>query len=157
MATTAIPYVKFLQKLLESSTIDLSDGGTVLRVTLHADTYTPNRDTDEYYGVPATLKASELPNANGYTAGGFTLTGVAVGVNGTSHFAYLDADDCTWPLANFTCRYAVLRDATPEGGTPDGSVSPLLGYWDFGGNQAPTTGFTLQFPTPASGAVIKVG
>ena len=150
MSVTATPYRPYLLKLLTAGAVDLSDGGTVLKVTLHTASYAPDRDIDEFYSTVT----DELTTAGGYTTGGVTLTGVVVDVDDTGHFAYLDADDAVWPTATFTARYAVLRDAT----TAVDATSPVIGYVDFGANQSPAgVDFTLEWAAPASGGVLRVG
>jgi hypothetical protein len=150
MAVTATPYRKFLLKLATAGVIDLSDAGTVLKVSLHTVTYSPNRDTDEFFDDVT----NECASSGNYTAGGEVLTGVLVDVDGTGHFAYVDADDLVWTALTTTARIGVLRDAT----TGVAATSPLLGWVDFGANQSPAgVDFTLEWAAPASGGVIKVG
>ena len=53
----------------------------------------------------------------------------------------LDAADTTWASSTITARYAVIYDST---GTS--STSALIGYVDFGSDQASTNGnFTITW------------
>lgn len=150
MSVTCTPYRKFLQKLLTADVIDLSDGGTVLKLSLHTATYAPDRDAHEFHDDAT----NECAASGNYSTGGKTLGTVTVGVDGTGHFAYLDAEDAVWTALTTTARYGVLYDAT----TTVDSTSPLIGYIDFGGNQSPAgVDFTITWAAPASGGVVKVG
>jgi len=149
MAVTCTPYRSFLSKLLTAGVIDLSDGATVLKVALTTSTYAPNRDTHEFFD-----DVTNEVSAGSYTAGGKTLATVVVDVDGTGHFAYLDAEDPVWTAATFTARYAVLYDAT----STVASTSPLIGYINMGTDQSPVgVDFTLEWAAPASGGVVKIG
>jgi|SRR6185436_2337244 len=66
-----------------------------------------------------------------------TVTWAEFGTNIVS----FDAADAAWAASTLTARYGVLYKST---GTP--STSPLIGYFDFGGNISSTSGtFTIQF------------
>jgi hypothetical protein len=54
--------------------------------------------------------AGEVPNGNGYAAGGVSLTGASTG--SAFGVAWLDFDDPSWPQATFTCRYMLIYDAS---------------------------------------------
>ena len=103
-----------------------------LKVTLHTSAYTPNQDTHRYY---ADL-AGELPTANGYTAGGFTLANVATAYDAPTNTLTLTASNPTWN-GTVTARYAVVRDAT---------TGALLGFLDFGADTSSIGGaFTIEW------------
>lgn len=109
-----------------------------LKVALCDDTYTPNIDTDDFYDD---ISASELATGGGYTHGGATLSGKTVTLDTTNNKQIFDCNDPTWTAdgTGFTARYAVLYKDTGTEGT-----SPLIAYWDFGGNQNPISiAFTL--------------
>ena len=109
-----------------------------LKVILLADTYTPNIDTDEFYDD---ISAHELGTAGGYTAGGATISGKSVTVDTANNKSVFDCADPSWTAdgTGFTARYAALYKDTGVAGT-----SPLIAYWDFGGNQNPVSiAFTL--------------
>jgi hypothetical protein len=73
-------------------------------LTLHTASYTPAPDTNALWSA---VSSSELTTANGYTAGGKTLTTLATTL--TAGTVKMDADDISW--AAFSAgpfRYAVL-------------------------------------------------
>lgn len=107
-----------------------------IKMTLHTSTYTPNQDTHRYY----TDLTNELTTAGGYTAGGATLAGKALTYDGPTNTVRFTATAVTWTTATFTARYAVLRKDTGTSAT-----SHLMGYTDFGADQAPAgVDFTVQ-------------
>lgn len=64
-----------------------------------------------------------------------SVTWAEIGTN----IVVFDAADPSWASSTITARYGVLYKST---GT--GSTSPLIGYWDFGGNITSTNGtFTV--------------
>lgn len=133
MTVTATVYGKALKQMLGGG-FDL-DSDT-LKVSLHTASYTPNKDTHEFY----TDLTNELSTAGGYTSGGQALTSKVLAYDTTNDRATLDCDDPSWATATFTCRYAVVRKDTGVSAT-----SPLLGWIDFGANQSPAAAtFTLQ-------------
>jgi len=82
----------------------------------------------------ADVAANEI-SGTGYTAGGQTLTGVAL--TESSGTTTLDANDPQWPGASFTARYMVVYDFT---------ANYLLVCFDFGSNKTVVAGtFTYEF------------
>ena len=83
----------------------------------------------------------------GYTAGGNTLTGATVKSSGTT--AYVSFDNTSWTGATFTCRGALIYNASKG----NKSVAVL----DFGSDKTVTNKvFTVTFPTnDASSAIIR--
>jgi hypothetical protein len=83
----------------------------------------------------------------GYTAGGLTLTGVAVSSeNGVSFVAFSDA---VWSPAAFTARGALIYNSSKG----DRSVAIL----DFGDDKTSSITFTVQMPpATASSALIRI-
>lgn len=71
----------------------------------------------------------ELSTANGYTAGGATVSGVSsTQTSGTYKFYF---SDITWTASGGSIgpfRYAVLYNDTPTS-----PLDPLIGWWDYGG------------------------
>ena len=109
-----------------------------LKVILLASTYTPDIDTHEYYDD---VSAHELATAHGYTVGGATVSGKSVTKDTANDKGVFDCTDPTWTAdaTGFICRYAILYKDTGVAGT-----SPLIAYWDFGGDQNPVSiAFTL--------------
>ena len=88
---------------------------------------------------------TEVANANGYTTGGKTLTGVAVTTVDTSG-AMLDADDVTWTASGGSIEASFgLVVNTSE------TDSPPLWHIDFGGNQIAEAGSDFKAIWPAAG------
>lgn len=109
-----------------------------LKVILLANTYTPDIDTHEYYDD---VSANELATGHGYTAGGATVSGKSVTKNTSTDKGIFDCADPSWTIdaTGITCRYAILYKDTGVAGS-----SPLIAYWDFGGDQNPVDiAFTL--------------
>lgn len=104
-----------------------------IKMALLANTYTPDIDTDIYFDD---VSANELATGHGYTAGGVTLASKTVTADLTDNKGVMDCDDPTWTAdaTGFTARYAVLYKDTG-----DPSTSPLIAYWDFGGDQNPVS------------------
>ena len=68
--------------------------------------YTPNRDTDEFWSTPVT---NELANGSGYTTNGYDVTGGALCYDATSDQIRFDIADPTWTFTGSkTWRYGVL-------------------------------------------------
>lgn len=146
MAITVTPYLLFKKGQISGAHPVDFDTDT-LKVTLHTATYTPDLDAHEFH---ADL-TNEVANGSGYTTGGAALGNKAVGVNTGSDFAYFDADDTVWTTITKTFRYAVIRKDTGVSAT-----SPLIALIDFGTNLSPAVeDFTIQWPAPASGGVLK--
>ena len=124
------------------------DPANTFKITLHTSSYTPNNGTHEVFADVT----NELSTANGYTAGGVTLTGVALTqasgvVKFTSSAAVWTASGGSIPV----WRYGVVRAV----GTLNGQVDPVIGY--FLGDSTPadvpatTSGNTLTITPHASG------
>jgi len=99
---------------------DLPLDELTLKLMLITDAYVPNADDDF-----TTISAEEVVEVNspdnGYTAGGETVTVLSI-VNGE-----LLANHVSWADATFSCRYALLYDAT----TPASEIPIAL--FDLGG------------------------
>lgn len=111
-----------------------------IKCSLHTSSYTPNIDTDELFAAAT----NELSTANGYTAGGFTLTGKTVSYNATGNVTTFDCGDISWTASggSLVFQYAVFWR--------DGTADVLIGYLDCGA-QTITTGNTFTIATSASG------
>lgn len=127
---TGVVYNSYKNKILQAGVNLVSD---TLKIILLADTYTPDKDADEYYDD---ISANELSTGGGYTAGGATVSGKSVTTDTGTDKAVFDCADPSWTAdgTGFTARYAVLLKDTG-----DPSTSPLIAYWDFGGNQNPVS------------------
>lgn len=145
MAVTAKMYGPFLQSLANKE-VDL-DSDT-LKVMLCTSAYTPNQDTHRY--------KSDITNeiaGTGYTAGGVTLTSVAVTYTGATNTLMLDSADPSWPSSTITARYAVYYDSSPA----SDATRPLISYVDFGADVSSTAAaFTLQLD-PAGIVTLTAG
>lgn len=128
MAVTALVYGKFLTSL-GNKEVDL-DSDT-LKVMLCTSSYTPNQDTHQYKSDVT----NEVSSA-GYTAGGATLTSVAVTYTAGTNTYMLDAADSSWSGVTFSARYAVVYDSTPA----TDATRPLICYIDFGADISPSAG-----------------
>lgn len=127
---TGVAYNSFKQKLMEGS-IDLAND--TLKVALLDNGHTPDIDNHEFFDD---VSGDELTTAGGYTAGGATVSGKSVTKNTSTDKGIFDCADPTWTAdgTGFTARYAVLYKDTG-----DPSTSPLIAYWDFGGDQNPVS------------------
>lgn len=84
------------------------------------------QDTHDYFND---VSANELATANGYTAGGLTVTTKAITYDSASNYTVFDCDDPSWTASGTLTAYgAVLYVAT---GTA--STSAIIGEIDFGG------------------------
>lgn len=133
MAITVTGYPLGWQNCLTSA-IDL-DAAT-WKLALATATYTPNRDTHDFYND----LTNELGTANGYTAGGVTLTGVALAYDATSDQVRLDFNDPTWTFsADVTFRYGVVYIDTAGASSTD----PLMLLLDWGSSQTVSGVYTI--------------
>lgn len=138
-------------KLNFFSTTNLLGANTAnFKMSLHASTWTPADSTDEVF-ADAT---GELSTANGYTAGGIALTGVALTqTSGTVKFT------CAAPVWTATggSIAAWRRGVIYYSGTLNGKVNPIVGH--FLGDSTPadipatTVGNTLTVTPNASGLI----
>lgn len=139
MAVAAHVYTRFAKSLADKLVQLETD---TLKVTLHTSSYTPAQDTHQFQSD----LTNELTTANGYTAGGATLSSVSLTESG--HVYTLTCANPQWTTATFTAAFAVFADTTPG----SAATNPLLCYWDFGGSQTAGGGtFTLQI---ASGGLV---
>ena len=112
-------YNSFKLKLAQAG-INLSTD--TLNIALLTSAYTPNIDTDTYFGD---INSREASGTN-YTAGGQALTTQALTNDLTNNRTYLTADNPHWDSSTITARYAVFYKNT---GNP--ATSPLIGYITF--------------------------
>ena len=88
---------------------------------------------------------TEVANANGYTTGGATLSGVTV-TTVTTNDAMFDANDASWTAAggSIAASYGILYNSTDTN-------SPPLAFIDFGGSQTAGDGTDFKIVWNASG------
>jgi hypothetical protein len=109
--------------------------------------YTANANLGADTTVYDVSLAGQVSNGSGYAAGGIPLTGVTVNTSGTT--AYVDFADAVWTPAAFTCRGALIYNASKS--------SKAVAVLDFGADKTPTTTFTVQMPTnTATSALIRL-
>ena len=131
MASTVANKIKYA---LATKQIDFS--GDTFKIILMKSGFTFDKDAHHGY---ADVSASELATGYGYTAGGNTLSGVAVTENDTT-----DLTEITWNNSSWTASLgaigptpgAIIYDDTPT--TPQ--ADPIVGYIDFGSDQTEPDG-----------------
>jgi hypothetical protein len=117
-APSAITLYNAFKAYLGNGTLDM-DTNTIV-VTLHTSTHTPAAT----HAATADL-TNEVANGNGYTTGGFTLTGISYNqTSGTAAFKSGNNPSWTGSGAGFSARYAVFRVMA----TQNTIVGPLIGY-----------------------------
>jgi len=128
-----IIYNRFKANLLKKL-CDLGAAGDIIKVQLHTNAYTPDKD----HNVKGDL-TNEVPNGNGYTTGGATLANQAVSQDDTDDEGVFDGDDVTWTNSTITARYAVLIDDTLAG-------DDLICCFDFEADKSSSNGdFKIQW------------
>lgn len=84
----------------------------------------------------------------GYTAGGLALTPIAPASDDQNQTAYVSFQNAVWDPASFTCRGALIYNATT------GSAVAVL---DFGSDKTASNTFTVTFPADNSSyAIIRL-
>ena len=85
---------------------------------------------------------------SGYTAGGQTLTVIPPTSDTTENTAWVSFATATWDPADFTCRGALIYNATT------GAAVCVL---NFGSDKTATTSFSVQFPVAdATNAILRI-
>lgn len=139
MAVTTTFYTAGLAKMMNK---EIDWDTDTIKVALTTSTYTPNRDTHDYFNDIT----NEVVGA-GYSAGGATLGGKTVTVSG--HTYQFDAADTSWAASTITARYAIIYDAQ----TGVTSTEPLIAYVDFGTDQSSSAG-TFTITWDATGVIV---
>lgn len=143
MAVTAPLFGKFPQNLGGG---DVAGDGPMdllsdaIKQTLHTSTWAPNYSTDE----TKTDATNELPTANGYTAGGVTLTGKTYAA--AALVTAFNADDTSWTFTGSV----TFRHAPVWNDTPTAPADPLIMNFDTGGDQT-LNGVVSAFQFHATG------
>jgi len=138
MAITQAMCTSFKEDLLQKEQDMDTD---TIKIALYTSSATLDATTTAY-------SATNETSGTGYTAGGVTLTGAAIGISGTT--AYVDYDDPEWTTASFTARGALIYNDTTAG---DNSIAVL----DFGGDFTVSSGtFRIVFPAAGASAIIRI-
>ncbi len=141
MATTVANKVKYL---LATKAIDFAND--TFKIILMQSGFTFNKDTHHGY---ADVSASELATGNGYTAGGATLSGVAVTEDDTDDRTEVTWSNATWSASSGAIGPspgAIIYDDTVTTPTAD----PIIQYIDFGGDQTQADGGTATISNIAT-------
>lgn len=111
---------KFFTGLM-SGTINLLSGD--VKVMLMQATYTPDLVTHQYRSQ---VTAYEVPNGNGYTTGGISLSSKTLTADNTNKLVKYSAANLQWAAATISARYAIVYY-----NTGDPSTSTLIKLVDF--------------------------
>lgn len=125
MAITVTGYPLGWQNVFQTG-IDM-DAAT-WKLALATTTYTPDRDTHDFYND----LTNELATASGYTSGGVTLGSPTFSYDAASDQVRLDFADPSWTFsASVTWRYGVVYIDTAGASSTD----PLMLLLDWGSSQ----------------------
>lgn len=115
--------------------------------TIKIALYTSSATLDATTTVYSTSNEVSSSGTN-YTAGGNTLTGQVVSLDGTT--AIVDFSDTTWSNATITARGALIYNSSKS--------NKAIAVLDFGADKTSTSGnFTVNFPAAAaSTAIIRI-
>ena len=112
----------------------------VFKMILMDTGFTFDPDNHDTY---ADVSASELSTGNGYTAGGATMSGVAVARNDT-----INKTEITWNNVTWTASGGAIGPG-PGAILYDDTVSDtIVGYIDFGGDQTQADGGVATISNP---------
>lgn len=136
MALTVTWYGLGMQHILKQDTnsdLEVAD----LFLALVTSSYTPDRDTDEFWSTPVT---NELATGSGYTTNGFDVTGATYSYDTASDQVRLDFGDPSWTFTGSkTWRYGVLYERT----SASDATRKLFALIDWGSDQTVSTPYTL--------------
>jgi hypothetical protein len=115
-------------------------GTDTIKLALYTGDANLNADTAAYTTVGEVV-------GTGYTAGGKTCTNVTV--NSLNGVAYVSFDNLTWTSSAFTCRGALIYNASKS----NKSIAVL----NFGSDKTCASTFTVTLPTNTyTSAIIRV-
>jgi hypothetical protein len=138
MAITVAFYGLTMEKIAEQVGNDVNYLTGTVKLSLHTNTYTPNRDTDDFFNDAT----NELGAGSGYNAGGETAAGKTITYDTASDQVRWDLNDITWTFtASKTFRYGVLYIDTAGAASTD----PLYALLSWDSDQTVSTSYTLQF------------
>ena len=111
-----------------------------IKIALYTALATLNQDTTVY------TTTYEVASGNGYTTGGEVAQNVTVNSSGST--AYVSFDNVVWDPASFTCRGALIYNASKD----NRSIAVL----NFGTDKTATNTFTITLPAnTADSALIR--
>ena len=135
------------QCMVSSFKTDLLSGNQALatdtiKIALYTSAATLNAATTAY-------TTSNEVVGTGYTAGGNTLTGATISLDGTTGICTFSTT--FWTTSSITARGALIYNST--------KTNKAIAVLDFGADKTSTSGaFTINFPAAAAGsAIIQVG
>jgi len=119
----------FKVMLWKGQIVGLTD---VFKIILMQDGFTFDKDSHNCY---ADVSASELVTANGYTAGGATLTGVGIVVNDTLDRAEVTWNNAQWNASGGSLQAsgAIIYNDSTATGSGDDYTDAIVAYKDAGG------------------------
>lgn len=136
MAVTAHSYTKLGLSLGTKLVNFNSDAFKVM--LLSAYTVGTTQDTAQF--VSDVLAVGTEASGTGYTAGGLAIGSTSFTESGHV-YTFGSTATLQWTGSTITAAYALFYDSTPG----SNATNPVLGYWDFGGNQSSSDGtFTLS-------------
>ena len=116
----------------------------VIKIALYTSAATLDASTTAY------TTSNEVSSVGtGYTAGGNTLTGATISLDGTTGICTFS--DTSWTTSSITARGALIYNST--------KTNKAIAVLDFGADKTSTSGtFTVNFPAATAGsAIIQVG
>ncbi len=138
MAITVATYGLTQEKVVEQVGNDVNLLTGTVKLSLHTSTYSPNRDTDDFFNDAT----NELGSGNGYTTGGETLGSKTITYDSASDQVRFDAADVPWTFsASKTWRYGVIYIDTAGASSTD----PLYALLTWDSDQTVSTAYTLQW------------
>ncbi len=138
MAITVSFYGLTMEKIAEQVGNDVNYLTGTVKLSLHTNTYSPNRDTDDFFNDAT----NELAGGTGYNTGGETLAGKTITYDTGSDQVRWDANDVTWTFTpSKTWRNGVMYIDTAGASTTD----PLYALLAWDSDQTVSTSYTLQW------------
>lgn len=130
MAITAAVCTSYKQEVMQG----VHEAADTYKIALYTSAATLGASTTAY-------SATNEVSGTGYTAGGATLSGFSVTVDGTT--AVLDFTDPTWANSTITARGALIYNSTQS--------NKAVAVLDFGADISSTNDtFTITFPAAAA-------
>ncbi|RPJ30192.1 MAG: hypothetical protein EHM17_07500 [Verrucomicrobiaceae bacterium] len=116
----------------------------VIKIALYTSAATLGASTTAY-----TTSNEVSSSGTGYTAGGNTLTGATISLDGTTGICTFS--NTSWTSSSITARGALIYNST--------KTNKAIAVLDFGADKTSTSGtFTINFPAATAGsAIIQVG